>query len=179
MQQLPATSDALQSKRVSSFQDKLVIVLFLAPALILFLLFVVYPIFRSIYFSLFDWNGLGPAVDFVGLENFKTILTDKVFIKALWNGLLIIVFSLGLQLPLALALAVLVGRDLPGRSVFPHHFFSSLCSFRSQCRDHVDAALQPRPGARFSQLRSWSFSVRSLWAGLVIRVLFCCQSSSR
>jgi raffinose/stachyose/melibiose transport system permease protein len=123
MQQLPATSDAQQSKRVSSFQDKLVIVLFLAPALILFLLFVVYPIFRSIYFSLFDWNGLGPAVDFVGLENFKTILTDKVFIKALWNGFLIIVFSLGLQLPLALALAVLVGRDLPGRGVYRTIFF--------------------------------------------------------
>jgi raffinose/stachyose/melibiose transport system permease protein len=123
MRQLPATSDALQSKRVSSFQDKLVIVLFLTPALILFLIFVVYPIFRSIYFSLFDWNGLGPAVDFVGLENFKTILTDKVFIKALWNGFLIIVFSLGLQLPLALALAVLVGRDLPGRGVYRTIFF--------------------------------------------------------
>ena len=123
MQQLPAASNTLEAKRVSSFQDKLVIVLFLAPALILFLLFVVYPIFRSIYFSLFDWNGLGPAVDFVGLGNYKTILSDKVFINALWNALLIIVFSLGLQLPLALALAVLVGRDLPGRGIFRTIFF--------------------------------------------------------
>lgn len=127
MQQLPAIPDSLQSKRVSSghrrFRDSLLIALFLLPALILFLLFVVYPIFRSIYFSMFDWNGLGPAVDFVGLENFKTILTDKVFTKALWNVLLIIVFSLGLQLPLALALAVLVGRDLPGRSIFRTIFF--------------------------------------------------------
>jgi raffinose/stachyose/melibiose transport system permease protein len=123
MQRFSATSNAPQSKRVSSFQDKLVIVLFLTPALILFLLFVVYPIFRSIYFSLFDWNGLGPAVDFVGLGNYKTILSDKVFIKALWNALLIIVFSLGSQLPLALALAVLVGRDLPGRGVYRTIFF--------------------------------------------------------
>lgn len=123
MQRFSATSDAPQSKRVSSFQDKLVIVSFLTPALILFLLFVVYPIFRSIYFSLFDWNGLGPAVDFVALGNYKTILSDKVFIKALWNALLIIVFSLGLQLPLALALAVLVGRDLPGRGVYRTIFF--------------------------------------------------------
>jgi raffinose/stachyose/melibiose transport system permease protein len=123
MQQLPATSNAIQSKRVSSFQDRLVIVLFLAPALILFLLFVIYPIFRSIYFSLFDWNGLGPAVDFVGPGNFITILTDKVFLKALWNGFLIIVFSLGLQLPMALALAVLVGRDLPGRGIYRTIFF--------------------------------------------------------
>lgn len=127
MQQLPAIPDILKSKRVSSghrrFQDTLLIALFVLPALILFLLFVVYPIFRSIYFSMFDWNGLGPAVDFVGLENFKNILTDKVFTKALWNVLLIIVFSLGLQLPLALALAVLVGRNLPGRAIFRTIFF--------------------------------------------------------
>src|SRR5215213_9291037 len=123
MQRIAVAPDTLQSKRVSGFQDKLIIALFLLPALILFLLFVVYPIFRSIYFSMYDWNGLGPAVDFVGLGNFKNILTDKVFIKALWNGLLIIVFSLGLQLPLALALAVLVGRKLPGRGIFRTIFF--------------------------------------------------------
>jgi raffinose/stachyose/melibiose transport system permease protein len=123
MQQLPAAPGAQQSRRVSGFQDKLIIALFLSPALILFLLFVVYPIFRSIYFSMYDWNGLGPAVDYIGLGNFKTIFNDKVFIKALWNVLLIIVFSLGLQLPLALTLAVLVGRNLPGRGLFRTIFF--------------------------------------------------------
>ena len=123
MQQLSATPDVLKSKRTSGFQDKLIIALFLAPALILFLLFVVYPIFRSIYFSMYDWNGLGPAVDFIGLENFIAILTDKVFIKAIWNVLLIILFALGSQLPLALGLAVLVGRNLPGRAIFRTIFF--------------------------------------------------------
>jgi len=97
--------------------------LFLLPALILFLLFVVYPIFRSIYFSMFNWNGLGPAVDFVGLQNFKNILADQVFLKAVGNVLLIIIFSVGAQLPLALALAVLVGRNLPGRGIFRTIFF--------------------------------------------------------
>jgi len=127
MQQLPAIPDILKLKRVSGaprrFQDSLLIVLFLLPALILFLLFVIYPIFRSIYFSMFDWNGLGPAVDFVGLQNFKDILTDKVFLKAISNVLLIIVFSVGIQLPLALALAVMVGRGLPGRGLFRTIFF--------------------------------------------------------
>ena len=127
MQQLPAIPDVLKLKRVSgaprSFQDGLLIALFLLPALILFLLFVIYPIFRSIYFSMFDWNGLGPAVDFVGLQNFKDILTDKVFLKATSNVLLIIIFSVGAQLPLALALAVMVGRDLPGRGIFRTIFF--------------------------------------------------------
>jgi raffinose/stachyose/melibiose transport system permease protein len=72
---------------------------------------------------MFDWNGLGPAVDYVGLNNFKDILSDKVFMKAVWNCLLIVVLSLGIQLPLALALALMVGRDLPGRAFFRMIFF--------------------------------------------------------
>jgi len=104
-------------------QDNLTIALFLLPALTLFLLFVVYPIFQSIYYSLFNWKGFGPAVDFVGPENFQNILTDSVFLIAIRNGLLIVGFSLVFQLPLSLALAVLVGRDLPGRVFFRTIFF--------------------------------------------------------
>ena len=103
--------------------DKLVIFLFLLPAVILFLIFVVYPIFQSIYYSLFNWKGFGPAVDYIGLDNFKNILKDRVFLIALRNGFLIIAFSLFLQLPLSLLLAVLVGRDLPGRVFFRVIFF--------------------------------------------------------
>jgi len=123
----PITAYPLKLKRVTGtprrLQDTLLIALFLLPALILFLIFVIYPIFRSIYFSMFNWNGLGPAVDFVGLQNFKKILADTVYLKATWDVLLIIIFSVGLQLPLALALAVLVGRDLPGRGFFRTIFF--------------------------------------------------------
>jgi raffinose/stachyose/melibiose transport system permease protein len=99
------------------------IFLFLLPAVVLFLLFVVYPIFQSIYYSMFNWKGFGPAVDFVGLDNFKNILNDRVFMIALRNGLLIIALSLFVQLPLSLMLAVLVGRDLPGRVFFRTIFF--------------------------------------------------------
>jgi len=127
MQPLPAIPDALKLKRASGvprhLQDHLTIALFLLPALILFLLLVIYPIFRSIYYSMFNWNGLGPAVNFVGLRNFISILTDKVFLMALRNGLLIVGLSLALQLPAALAFAVLVGRNLPGRAIFRTIFF--------------------------------------------------------
>jgi len=121
-----ASDDLILHHRTRSprrVQDYLTITLFLAPAFVLFLIFLVYPIFRSVYFSLFDWNGLGPAVNFVGLDNFKQILTDKIFMKAVWDCLLIVVLSLCLQLPLALALAIMVGRDLPGRAFFRAIFF--------------------------------------------------------
>jgi raffinose/stachyose/melibiose transport system permease protein len=127
MQSLPAIPDVLKLKPGSGSprkpQDSLMIFLFLLPAIILFMLFVVYPIFQSIYYSLFNWKGFGPAVDFVGLNNFKNILKDKVFLIALRNGFLIILLSLCVQLPLSMMLAVLVGRNLPGRVFFRTIFF--------------------------------------------------------
>jgi raffinose/stachyose/melibiose transport system permease protein len=124
---MPVIRKVIESDRNSrpshKVQDNITIVLFLAPAIILFLIFLVYPIFRSVYFSMFDWNGLGPAVDFVGLDNFKGILTDKIFLKAVGNGILIVVLSLAIQLPFSLALAIMVGRDLPGRAFFRTIFF--------------------------------------------------------
>lgn len=125
--EIPVFRKVMKSDRNSrsprKIQDNLIIILFLTPAFVLFLVFLVYPIIRSIYYSSFDWNGLGPAVDFVGLDNFKRILTDKIFMKAVVNGLLIVVLSLTLQLPLSLALAIMVGRDLPGRAFFRTIFF--------------------------------------------------------
>jgi raffinose/stachyose/melibiose transport system permease protein len=123
----PTAQQRLNLRKTSGmprrFRDRLVIALFLLPALILFFLFVIYPIFRSMYFSTFNWKGFGPAVDYIGLDNYRKILTDDVFLKAIKNVLIIIVLSLGIQLPLALILAVLVGRDLPGRAVFRTIFF--------------------------------------------------------
>jgi raffinose/stachyose/melibiose transport system permease protein len=127
MQWLPAIPNIFKLQRGQGsprrLRDNITITIFLLPALILFFVFVIYPIFQSIYYSLFNWKGFGPAVDLVGWENFKNILTDRVFLIALRNGLLIIVFSLVIQLPLSLALAVLVGRNLPGRTFFRTVFF--------------------------------------------------------
>jgi raffinose/stachyose/melibiose transport system permease protein len=108
------------SRRV---QDNLTIFLFLLPSLILFLVFVIYPIFQSVYYSFFNWKGFGAAVDFIALDNYKRILTDRVFILALKNGFWVIVLSLAIQLPLSLVMAVMVGRDLPGRAFFRTIFF--------------------------------------------------------
>jgi raffinose/stachyose/melibiose transport system permease protein len=122
LQKAPISGDVLTLQRRSGFsrraQDNLTIALFLLPALALFLIFLVYPIFQSIHYSFFNWKGLGPAVDFVGLDNFEQILSDQVFIKAVGNGLLIVALSLTIQLPMSLALALMVGRDLPGRVFF-------------------------------------------------------------
>jgi raffinose/stachyose/melibiose transport system permease protein len=112
-----------EKKSPRRLQDKLTIVLFLLPAIVLFSFFLVYPIFQSVYYSFFNWKGFGPAVDFIGLDNFKRILTDWIFLKSVGHGLLIVVLSLFIQLPLAMALALMVGRNLRGRAFFRTIFF--------------------------------------------------------
>jgi raffinose/stachyose/melibiose transport system permease protein len=118
---IPTSGERAGSRRQA--RDSVTIILFLLPAFVFFLVFLVYPIVRSAYFSLFNWNGLGPATKFVGLDNYVRILSDQVFRKAVLNGILIVVLSVAIQLPFALALAIMVGRDLRGRAFFRTIFF--------------------------------------------------------
>ena len=58
----------------------------LAPACILFAVFVVYPIFGSLRVSFLDWDGVGPAT-YVGLRNYRELFADAVFARAVGNNL--------------------------------------------------------------------------------------------
>jgi len=99
------------------------ITLMLLPAAALYVLLVLLPVVQSAYYSLFRWNGLGPLQDFVGPDNYVRALGDGVFLGAVGHNLLIAALSLAIQLPLALGLALLVGRRLPGRVIFRTIFF--------------------------------------------------------
>jgi raffinose/stachyose/melibiose transport system permease protein len=99
------------------------IVGFLLPAAAIYIGLVLLPVIQAVYFSVFRWNGLGPLQNFTGLTNYGRALSDKVFIGALGHNLQLILLSLVIQLPLALGLALLVGRELPGRAVFRTIFF--------------------------------------------------------
>jgi raffinose/stachyose/melibiose transport system permease protein len=103
--------------------DLRIIALFLTPAFIFYFLFIIFPIIQAIYVSFFQWKGFGAPTNFVGLENYTQILGDKYFIKGMINALMIVALSICVQLPLALALALMVGRRLPGRAFFRTVFF--------------------------------------------------------
>lgn len=96
---------------------------FLLPTTILYIVLVLLPVLQAVYYSFFRWNGLGPLQNFVGLANYTRAFNDKVFIGALSHNLQLVVLSIVLQLPLALGLALLVGRKLPGRAMFRTVFF--------------------------------------------------------
>lgn len=99
------------------------IVLFLVPALTIFTLFVILPIGEAAWFSFFNWNGYGSPETFVGLQNFERLIANRAFKIALVNNGLIIAVSLLVQLPLALAMALILSERIRGAVFFRMVFF--------------------------------------------------------
>ena len=95
----------------------------LPPALLLFTLFVVWPVGQAAWYSLFRWDGFGQPSDFVGLAQYAEALAHPVLHTALLNNAAIVAVSLLVQLPLALLLAVLLVERLPGAPLFRLVFF--------------------------------------------------------
>lgn len=99
--------------------------LFLAPALIWYAAFLVYPMLQSLYISFFDWDGLSPTMTFVGLKNYIDIfMSDEVARLALWNNILWTLGALVLPTAIGLMLALALNRRVPGSTLFRTIFYS-------------------------------------------------------
>jgi raffinose/stachyose/melibiose transport system permease protein len=98
-------------------------VAFLSPALLLYALLALVPIFQGAYYSGFDWNGLEPLDEFVGLQNYRDALADPVFLGSVRHVFVILGLSLALQLPFALGLAILLNQRMRGRALLRLLFF--------------------------------------------------------
>lgn len=96
---------------------RLEIAIFVTPALALFGLFVIWPIITAVQISTYRWRGFGPLTDFVGLQNYVSVLTDDVFIGALTHNFIIVVASIIIQLPLGLGIALLLNRRMAGQGL--------------------------------------------------------------
>jgi raffinose/stachyose/melibiose transport system permease protein len=100
-----------------------VCLLFLPPALLLFTLFVTWPVVEASYYSFFNWNGYGHPSKWIALENFLRVWNDPIFFHSLFNNLLIVLVSAFIQVPLALALALLISDKSRSSVVFRAIFF--------------------------------------------------------
>ncbi|MGQ9880276.1 MAG: carbohydrate ABC transporter permease [Armatimonadota bacterium] len=101
------TAPAVRTLRWFVLQYRLAPYLFVSPFLILFATFGVYPIVKSLLLSFYVTNGPKSAV-FVGLQNFWFLLSDPDFHTAVWNTAVFAFWSVFLQLPLSLGLALLL-----------------------------------------------------------------------
>jgi raffinose/stachyose/melibiose transport system permease protein len=98
-------------------RERLEILVFVTPALVLMGLFIAWPVASAVRMSFFRWRGFGPMDDFVGLRNFERVLSDEVFRDAVLHNFIIVVASILVQLPLGLAIALLLNRRIRGRGL--------------------------------------------------------------
>jgi raffinose/stachyose/melibiose transport system permease protein len=106
----------------SVFRNRKYVALGLAPALAIYIVFVLYPIIRSFFYGFYEWNGLSKPV-YIGLANFASILADKIFWKSFWNNIIIVAVSVFGQIPLGLVLAVILNRKMRGARAFRFFLF--------------------------------------------------------
>ncbi|MCV3273179.1 carbohydrate ABC transporter permease [Roseobacter sinensis] len=95
--------------------------LFLAPAILFFLVYVISPIFQSIQISFYDWDGLGEA-RYVGMANYVELMDDSAFEVSLWNNLKWLLFYL-LAIPGGLFIALFLNQTVTGIRIYKSLFF--------------------------------------------------------
>ncbi len=105
-------------------RNKKALLCFLLPGMILYTLLLMVPIAGSLVMSFYKWNGIKnvPLV-FVGLENFKTIITDAIFLNSIKNIMWFMVLTLSTQLPIGLLIAVMLSERYRGYRLFKFAYF--------------------------------------------------------
>ncbi|MBQ8092877.1 MAG: sugar ABC transporter permease [Clostridia bacterium] len=94
------------------------------PGFVLYCVFLILPILMGIYYSLTDWTGIGTNFNFVGIENYIKVLTnDRRFIQALQFNLKYSVFLVAGIVIIGFILALLLNRELKGRTFFRTLYF--------------------------------------------------------
>jgi len=93
--------------------------IYLAPGLIIYLVFVFYPLLETIRTSFYQWDGFSTNRSFVGLSNYLRLFQDQQFFQAIQNNIIFIVFYSIIPIIIGLFLASLLGRKpIPGLTFF-------------------------------------------------------------
>ena len=94
-----------------------------APVVVLFVVFGLYPFARTIQLSFTDWDGLSPSFHYVGDKNYIQALHDAVWWQSLEHGLLFAVVALTVMDGLGLLLAVGVDQKIRGQAIYRVMFY--------------------------------------------------------
>ncbi|NME05561.1 sugar ABC transporter permease [Psychrobacillus sp. BL-248-WT-3] len=100
--------------------------LYLLPSIILFSVFVFYPMFRTIYLSFFLTNQAGEAAVFVGMENYAYLLESSAFLNSIKATFLFVLYTVPTGIIIALGLALLANEKLRGIGFFRTIYASTM-----------------------------------------------------
>lgn len=103
------------SSRWKTVRKQLPNYLFILPHLLFLLFFLAGPVLFGLYISFHSWNVLNPEKPFVGLENYRALLHDQLFIGSIGNTLYFAVLTVALDTVCGLLLALMVNQRFPLR----------------------------------------------------------------
>jgi multiple sugar transport system permease protein len=112
----------LRRHRGTRNRDLLKGLLSISPAILGFLMFIIYPIFQSLYYSFTDYNVLQSPL-WVGLDNYVQLFHDRLFILSLQNTLYMVVIGLPIHLVFDFAMALLLNTKIRGLSAYRTIFY--------------------------------------------------------
>lgn len=118
------TAAKAQSKRWTDLRKQLPNYLFVLPHFLLFFIFLLYPIFRGIQISLYDWRIMLTDQEFIGLSNYQALLTDTVFIETLGNTVYFTILTVVVNIILALGVAVALKQSFAGNNYMRVIFYA-------------------------------------------------------
>lgn len=156
--------------------SRYIIHLFPLPALAVYVLFMVIPVFTALGYSLFDWNGMMRG-DFIGLRNFTTLFSDpqlsELFYRALGHNVIYFIVSFLTQNVVAFYLAYLIYRKYKGAEWFKVIFFVPRLLSLIVVGFLWNLILNPNFGALNTVLRKIGFSDWALpWLGQTSTALY-------
>lgn len=102
-----------QLAQVESRNTAIAATVFLFPAIALIIIYMIYPIIDTFLTSQYSWNGISTDKVFVGMENWRTLIHDQKFWSAFGHNVIVMVFSILLQIPIGMLLATFL--DAGGR----------------------------------------------------------------
>lgn len=95
-----------------------------APAVILFIIFMLIPTFNIFKMSLYKWGGFSNTKEFIGLNNFKTLLADAKFLRTFQNSILLVVCVTVITISFSLIFAAIISREkIKGENFFRIIFY--------------------------------------------------------
>jgi raffinose/stachyose/melibiose transport system permease protein len=98
--------------------------LYLAPAIVLYAIILLYPVVQSLVLSLYRWDGMTPDRSFIGFGNYRILFTkDPVFWISLKNNVIFMVIFLFVTNSFCLGLALLLNKPFRGRIIFRGIFY--------------------------------------------------------
>ena len=120
-----AQASQARGKKTSRGRTDLAGYLFVLPFLVVYVLFLVFPVLLGLRMSFFNWSLVRTgAAEFLGLSNYRELFSDPNFWSSLWHTFLFTLLSVPPLVVLALVLALLANRAIPARWFFRLAFFA-------------------------------------------------------